>query len=304
MSVAELNESPAGIALSGPLARLSSGVLDKLLFRASERVDGRCKKRIQSPALTTVAAPGISAGGTSLPVASTLTFDNKEDNGVILGTGASQEILQIVPGGVSVSSYTSPYPGTLTLATGCAYGHSAGDSVQGCYMETTEALSASSSEVYSEVFTQEAQLAMAHAPLLGKGANLTRLVFLKNYPIVTILKVEHAYPFSNQYGTLLASTTLVEGASGFYRLSLGSIVIPQGMIRTSYLAGYQVVPDDIKEATSYYLADSLAAMFNFRGGIELTQGKDRIKYTDGKSKSYWVQKAEEILIEGNYIRKT
>ena len=303
LSPAELNEHPVGIALASQIGQLGAGVLDKLLFRASSRVDNTCRKRIQAPQSTTVGVGGIASGATLLPVASTLGFDNLAEQAVIVDTGGAQETLPLVPGGVTVTSTSAPYAGTLSLAVPAAFSHSAGASVVGCYQEIDEAGRSSNSDVYAEAFTQEAQIALAHVPMLAKGSDFTRKVFVKQYPIVSISKIEHSYSFDNIYIQIDQTSVAIEPTAGFYTFRIGTIVIPQGLIRTTYTAGYASVPDDLKEATAYFLADELMVFFNAAGAMEMGMGKRRAKMIDEKSGKTWYQMRAEQICE-RYRRRT
>lgn len=307
LSPTEVFSYPAAIALALPITQLQNagtGALDLALMRASRRADGIAKKRLGAPGTTTVGTGGIAAGATSLPVASTLGFDDGAEQAVLIDTGSLQEVIPLVSGGIALTlPPVSPYPGTLTLAQPTASAHSAGATVQCVYQEVITAKSSGWEPYTTTILTQEAQIALSHAPIIGQsGAMLTRRVFVKHYPIIGITKIEHAYPFSNDWGTLDTNGVLIEPASGFYKLSLGSIVIPRGLIRTTYTAGYSSIPGDIKEAVAYLFADELTMIANAAGALEETQGKRRLKFSDGKSKTLWLQKAEEILTAGRYVR--
>lgn len=299
----EMQQTPIGIALANQIGQLAPGVLDQLLFRASERVDSACKKRIGAPLSTTVGTGGIAAGGTTLPVASTLGFDNLDEQCVILDTGAAQEIIPILPGGVTVSSFTAPYPGTLALAQPTQFAHAFGAPVVGCYQEVTEAGKSSSSDIYAEAFTQEAQIALAHAPMMARGADFTRLVFLKHYPIVSIAKVEHSYSFDNVYIGIDASSVAIDATAGTYKFRIGTVVIPQGLIRTTYTAGRTAIPDDLKTAASYFLADQLLAFANPYGAIEVQMGKRRQKFLSEKT-GMTMYEMQAVAICERYRRRT
>ncbi len=306
LSPTELTLHPVGVALSGPLADLQaagSGAVDLLLMKASQRVDGFCKKRIGAPPTTTIGGSSVLPPGTTqLPVASTQGFDTKEEQAVYIGTGGTQELIPVLA--VAMTANTAPYIGTLTLAHGTANTHNVGETVQGVYYEVATAGSAGWEPYTTAILTQAAQIAQAHAPLIGQsGGILTRRVFLKHYPVITLFQVEHAYPFSDTYGSVPTQGILIDAQSGFYRLSLGSVVIPRGFLRTTYSAGYQVLPDDIKDATAYYLADELQIFYNLPGAVSNQQGKQRRQFLQtGMTKSLWAQKAEDILTEGNYVR--
>ncbi len=302
VSPSELNSMPVGIALANQIGQLGPGVLDQLLFRASAQVDNACRKRIGAPQTTTVGTGGITAGGMLLPVASTLGYDNLAEQAVIVDSGGLQETIPLAPGGVTVSNFTAPYPGTLALAAPAAFSHSSGATVVGCYREVDEAGKSSSSDVYAEAFTQEAQIALAHIPMLAKGSDFTRLVFLKSYPISTIYEIEHAYSFDNEYIQIDQTSVAIDPMAGFYRFRIGTIVIPQGLVRTTYVAGLASVPDDLKEATTYYLADQMAVFFNAAGVVESSMGKRRQVFLTKDGKTYNQVRAENIC--ARYRRRT
>jgi hypothetical protein len=298
---------PQAITFAGQVASLTaiSGAMDQLLARASRRVDGYARKRIVQPGTTTVGTGGIAAGGTSLPVVSTLGYDNGQEQAVIIGSGGTQEIAAIVPGGVNVTSWATPYPGTLTLMQGTLYSHSAGEAVQGCYQEVSTVGSSGSSDVYSEsllALNQAAQLAQAHAPSFDTSG-LTRIIFLKCYPIVSLLKMEHMLPIDSQYSTLNASQVGIQTASGYLRLPIGSFVLPEGLFRTTYKAGFAFPNDDIQQATALYAADELQTMLS-GGATETRMSKRNVKYAiDPKTgKTRYELQAENLICSGNYRR--
>ena len=311
ISASQFASYPAAIVFGFQVQQLSaiSGAMDQLLARASRRVDNYARKRIAAPGTTTVGTGGITAGGTSLPVVSTLGFDNGQEQAVIIGSGATQETVPLLPGGVQVTNWGAgpPYAGTLTLAQGTAFSHSAGEAVVGCYQEVSTVGSSGSSDVYSEsllALNQAAQLAQAHAPHFDTSG-LTRIIFLKNYPIVPpVLKMEHMLPIDTQYSTLDASQVGVQPAAGYIRLPIGSFVLPEGLFRTTYKAGFAYPPDDIQEATAWYAADELQSMMVY-GAFERQVGKTRGKYaTDKDNKSRYELQAQDIIDSGNYRRRT
>jgi hypothetical protein len=304
LTSAELKESVLGFSMAGPIGALTAAALDKLLFRASERVDGFCKRRIQTIGSTTISgASTITAGSTSLPVVSTLTFDNKDEQAVTIGTGGSQETVLIQSGGVSITAYTSPYPGTLTLDTPTQFNHAVGEAVVGIYKEVTEAGGVSSGDSFSEsILTQQAQIAQAHQPAINLR-NLTRVVWLRNSPIISISGIEHAYSFLNSYQAVTGNIMIPNAHDGWYRFSSGIVITPEGLMRTTYLGGYLVAPDDVKQATMYYAADLLQQFINPGMAIETRQGKVAFKYATGnRPKSPNVEAAEGILKDGKYRR--
>lgn len=300
---------PVAITFAFQVTQLTaiSGAMDMLLARASRRVDNYARKRIVTPGVTTIGTGGIAAGGTLLPVVSTLGYDNGQEQAVIIGSSGTQEIVPLAPGGVQVTSWATPYPGTLTLAQGTGYSHSAGESVTGCYQEVSTVGSSGSSDVYSEsllALNQAAQLAQAHAPHFDTSG-LVRVILLKCYPIVPpVLKLEHMLPIDTQYSTLDASPVGVQPAAGYLRLPIGSFILPEGLFRTTYKAGFAYPPDDIQEATAWYAADELQSM-KYDGAFERQIGKTRAKNaTDKDNKSRYELQAQDVIDSGNYRRRT
>lgn len=297
MTPSELLESPLGLGLAASLQQLGPGVIDKLLMRASQRCDSYCQKRLQALASTTLSA-GVSAGTTTIAVASTLTFDDRAEQAVIIGSGATQETVLIQPGGVTLSqtlgTLLPPYPGTFTLATPLAFGHGSGESVVGMYQEITEVGSVGNSDPYTEALaTQTAQLALAHLP--PTQMTLSRVAFVNNYPIIQIMDVQHSYSYDTTFNHVdLSGGLSIEPLQGWIRFRVGTVLLKEGLFKITYSGGYQVVPDDIKVATSYFFAEQMQQMINPYGLRQLTLGK-RSQGWDTSKKGALVQQAEECL---------
>lgn len=301
LSVAEFSATPLAIALSGQISQLNSGVIDQLLARCSQRVDSFLEKRLQAPGTSTLSA-SASAGSTQISVASTLTLDSLAELAVIIDVGNSnQEKAEIVPGGVSVTSWQAPYPGTLTLTSGLQFSHSSGAPVQYVYKEVREAITASQSDPYSEaLMSQAAQLALAHLPPIHTG--LTRISFVKSYPLQTVYTIEHAYSYDTTYNVLYDSSNvtfagqiIIEPTSGYLRYRAGTVIIPQGMVRITYVGGYNAVPDDVKSAVVWYMADELGMFLNPLGAVDSGMGKRRQSFALAQGKTPNVQRAEDLL---------
>jgi len=301
LTPAELNETPLGVGLANQISQLSPGVVDKLLARASQRCDTYCRKRIQAPSSTTL-SQNATVGATSISVASTLTLDDLSEQAIIIDPLGVREIVQIAPGGVTTTSFSSPYPGNITLEyPGLQYNHSSGVTVQFCYKEVTEAGSSSSSDPYTESLqTQAMQLALAHLPPARTA--LTRTVFLKAYPIQTITQIEHAFSFVNQFNDVDLSIESVVPSEGWIRFNVGTVVLREGLMRITYIGGYNQVPDDIKTACSYYFAEQMAQMSNPYFATVNTMGKRSQRFIlDVKTgKSPLVMQAEDLL---NHYRR-
>lgn len=298
---------PEALTFPQQIAQLQAvnGGLDRLLARASRRVDAFCKKRLIAPATTTIPSGGAaSVGATSIQVTSTLGFDNGQEEAVVIGSGNTQEIIPVLPGGVQVTAWTAPYPGSIQLASPTVYSHNVGETVQGVYQEVTTVGSSSSSDVFSDsliALNQAAQLARAHAPQFDT-ATLTRVIFLKCYPIVSVLRIEHMLPIDTTYEVLDSTNLGIHPSAGYLRLPLGTFVIPEGLFRTTYTAGFSNVSEEIAFATVMYAADELQTMIS-RGAHDYMAGKIRARYGQpNMAKSLYVQRAEETLINANLKR--
>lgn len=265
-----------------------------MLAKASARCDSECRRRLQAPGSTTL-SQNASPGATQLSLASTVTLDELDEQAVQIGSGSTQETILVKSGGVNVTNWASPYPGTINLASATQFSHSSGDPVVFLYKETTEAGGASSSDPYAEAaLTQEAQIAASHMPSLHSG--LTRVVFLRNYPIITILAIEHAFSFTTQFNTVDVTAQIPVPTEGWYRFSPGSMILREGIMRTTYTGGFQNIPDDIKEATSKFFAVAMRQMINPYGTIELHLGKRKQKWAArGGEKDPLVEEACRIL---------
>jgi len=300
LTPAEVNEMPIGIGLQASLAQLESGVLEKMLARASQRCDTFCRRRLQAPGSTTLSTNAI-IGATLIALNSTLTLDELSEQAAIIGTGTTQETVLIAPGGVTVSSFTTPYPGIAALLTPLAYAHSSGESVQLVYQEVTVLAEAGnpSHDSYVEVVeTKGIQTSLVSVPPLGNS--LTRTVFLKSFPIISLIGIEYSY-YSTVWNTVDFSNGVSTAAfEGFYEFRVGQIMLREGLIRTTYTAGYEAIPDDIKTACSYYLAEQLEQMINPWGLIQSTMGKRTLKWDYQQPRSRLAMQAEDVL--QNYRR--
>lgn len=310
LTPAEFAEMPIGLGLSGQLNALAPGVLDKLLTRASQRCDTFAEKRLGIPPATTLSS-AATAGASSISVTSTLGLDELPEQAAIIDLGNSnQETVQIESGGVSVTNWQSPYPGAITLdpSTPLMFSHTQNATVTYCYREVREAITASQSDPYSEaLMSQAAQLALAHLPPIHIG--LTRLVFTKQYPIVQIYTLFHAYSFDTTYNLIYNNTDptfngqiIIEPYAGYCRFRVGTVVLPQGFCQTTYVGGHSVIPDDVKLAASYYMADIFQQMANPYMATSMRQGQRSQSYQMQGGKSPAVQAAETIL--DNYRRRT
>src|SRR5258708_34827302 len=309
LSHANFNLYPAAVTFPVQVAQLSalSGAMDRLMANSSRRCDRYCRKRSGVDAWEIKETGGIRRGGMLINVNGPVGFDGGDEQAIILNSGGNtQETILLTPGPVTVTSWLPPYPGSLALATPTVYAHSASEVVQGVYQEVSTVGSSGSGDAASAAFialNQAAQLAQAHAPAWNPSI-LTRTILLKCYPIMSLLQVEHMLPFDVSYGTLFPGTTIgLNPAAGYMRLPLGSFVLPEGLIRTTYTAGYTNIPDEVQEATAWYAADELQTMVSMGSHMNM-QGKVRAQWAaTTEMKSLYEQRAENALDKG-FRRRT
>jgi len=307
---ADFANTSEALTFPAQIARLQaiSGALDRMLAQATRRVDGFCKKRIVAPPTTTIATGGgINAGATSVNVTSTLGFDNGQETALQFNPGGdTEEIVPVVPGGIIFGFTSASYPGSIQLAQGTTYSHSAGEMVRGLYQEISTVGSASSAEPYANALdlNQDAQLAYAHTAPYAESGNLTRVIFLKHYPIVQLFQLEHQLPFApGQYNSVGIANIGIHASAGYIRLPIGSYVLEFGLFRSTYTAGFANPSEEVQQATALYMADELQNMVTM-GAAQSQQGK--LKLVAGQPtqyKSRYVQSAEEILTNVNLVRK-
>jgi len=225
-----------------------------------------------------------------------LTLDELDEQAVQIGSGSTQETILIKPGGVTVTSWAGSYPGTINLASATQFYHNSGDPVAFLFKETTEAGGISSSDPFAAaLLTQEAEIAYAHMPPVMQGG-LTRVVFLRSYPIINISAIEHAFSFSSQFGVVDTAIEVPVPHEGWYRFQPASVIMREGLMRTTYTGGFQSVPDDIREATSLFLAVQMRLMINPYGVIEQHLGKRRQRWaTKGGDPDPLVEEACMLL---------
>jgi hypothetical protein len=302
LSPGDLNATIIGQIFATQIAGLPSGSLDGMLFRASMRADRFCKRRLGAPGSTTVGTGGCIAGATLIPLTSTLAIDNLDEQVMLIGSGGSLETLTIVSGSAKPASpLVPPYPGTVKVATPCQFNHPNGDSVQVAYQETRHVGSSSGQDLYEDVVTQQAQIAAAHAggfsTLEGDRA---RHHWLWQYPLVTILDMQHAYPYTNQYQEVDLPSLLLEPDRSHIKFPVGTFILSGGMLKTVYTAGYQAVPDDIVEAVSYFVGDELRLFSNAENAIQKQILRRNVKFSNAVGKTQYVYQAEEALAD--YVR--
>lgn len=272
MTPNEVLETPLGIGLSAQIAALPIGSVDKMLAKASQRCDSWCSRRLQAPGSSQLSV-GANVGDAEISVKSTLTLDELAENAVLINPGAgNQEIVSITSGGVDVTNWSSPYPGMLTLQSGLLYSHSNNEPVTYLYREVSEAGGSSSSDPYTEAIqTQAMQIALAHMPSTRMA--LTRVIFFKAWPIISINQIEHAFSFDNQFNNIDLNVESIETELGYARFNVGQVILKEGFMRLTYSGGFVNVPGDIKDATLYYFAEAMKLMTNPFGATSMTRGK-------------------------------
>lgn len=297
---------PLGIALAAQLNTLPVGTLDRLLFSASQQCNNCCNRRLQAPQATTVASPGVSAGSSVLPVSSTLGTDNKDEYAVQIGiAGSNQETIDLVAGGVAPAlPLVYPYPGTFQLTTPLVHNHLSGEPVQLMYHETRRSMSQSEEDIYEQIVTQQAQVAASHTGGSSDGtgflnAERTKIHWFWQYPLIRLIDMDHAYPYTNEFTQVDIPSLLIEPAMSRVRFPVGSFILSNGLLRYHYIAGYLNMDDQIKEATIWYLRASLQAFINPYAVVSQSLGKRNYNFGTGP-KSPLILQAEELLKE--YVR--
>ena len=265
------------------------------------------------PGRTTISSsePAIP-GDTQIAVASTLGFDNKEEQAVIVGSGGNREIIPLLPGPTSIATYQNileyayPFPGYLQLATPLTYAHLANDPVIGCYQEVREVGSTDSIDRFGQVITQEAQIATQHMSTLVPG-NTSRVAFVANYPLIEILDIQASYSFAHTFFNVDHRAMNIIAREGYFTLPIGVPVYEQSILKTTYIGGYATIPEDVKYATLFFLADELTFMSSStaQGIRRTTMGKRTIEYSglNAQGQSPYTLRAEGVLCEGGYKKQ-
>ena len=291
----DVASSPQGLALAPYLKLLGTDTINSLIARASQLCDDYCQKRLIAPSLPTTISGvlPIAVGSTVIPLTSVTQIDNLAEQAAVIGTGSSQETILINPGGVNVTSWLDPIPGTITLASPTTIPHNPGDSVSFVYKEVNEMGSSSSDDPYTEAIeTQAAQLAFAHMPHMH--GNVARTILLNHYPIQSVILVEHAYSFTNQYNPLDMTAYILDPTIGKVRFNVGTILITQGMVRTTYTGGYANPSDAIKSAALSYFMWLMEGVQNPFKARQHTRGKQ--SYNFGSQPDHpLVQEAQSML---------
>jgi hypothetical protein len=268
----ELLMTPLGLGLANHISALPVGSVEQTLARASQQCDSYCERRLQAPGSSTLSV-SANAGDTSISVVSTNTLDELAELAVMINPGAAnQELITIDSGGVTVTNWSSPYPGTIKLQNALQYNHAQNEVVQYYLREVSETGSSSSSDPYTEAIqTQAMQIALAHMPTTRIA--LTRIFFTKTYPIIKLVQVEHAFSFDNVYNNINMGVELIEPTLGYVKVNVGTVLLKEGYMRVTYSGGYENVPQDVKEATMLFFAESVRAMVNPFGATSMTLGK-------------------------------
>lgn len=133
---------------------------------------------------------------------------------------------------------------------------------------------------------------------LKKGGFSTTLVLDNSgIPLYQIPTPGNKLVFPNSY-LYLTGTYLAGGSSQLFTLRGAKV-----FYEIDYVGGYQTPPDDLKYACMLYFRDILQQQYNVNGVSSFTQGsysESRAPITKGKS--YLVQQAEDILMNGGYSR--
>jgi hypothetical protein len=103
--------------------------------------------------------------------------------------------------------------------------------------------------------------------------------------------------FPNSY-FYLTGTYLAGGSSQLFTLRGAKM-----FYKITYTGGYQIVPDDLKEAVMLYFRDIYSKQFNVQNLTHFSQGSySETKAISTGGRSPFIQEAENILMNGGYVR--
>lgn len=277
ITAAEFSAHPIGVKLNA--GALGTGILAGAIERASSRCDEFCRRRLGLPGQTTLQGATV-VGATSLILADAYAIgvDLGPDVVLQIGAGATQETVQVAwmtgfnPAGGNNQATINLLPG-VTLQ----YAHGGGEAVVALYLEQSD-LQGGATDPTDQAFaeTQAGQLAQAHAPRLGVAESV-RVVFLKNFPIVQVVKVQIAYPWANALDTGNVADLTIDWKEGWYRFPIGYFAPRGGLVYTTYLGGFSPVPSLVKTAMIYEVAAELAFGENYLGAQEYSRGNYRVR---------------------------
>lgn len=279
-------------------AFVPNGVVERLLWRASARVDKYCKRRLGAPGTTTLGA-NLSPGATAIPLTSCIGFDGTPDTVITLGTGSASETLRCE--GLVAVTPRDPFPATVNLLSGTAtqFAHNQGEPIAESYYEQRRLVGGETTSVdmYYD-FTQQGQIAQMHAPQQA-GENV-RKVFLSGYPILSITDVSVVYPWANVADHIGSTSDLsVMNAEGWYQFPIGYFVPPGSFVQTTYRGGWSYLPDDVQQAVIWEAASILALSYNPYGVHSDKSGVRETVYAQlnprRKSTLLFSQEAEVLL---------
>lgn len=298
VSVSDFATHPIGIAAN--VGSLPDGVADKLLFRASARVDRHCRHKFGVPGSTTL-ANASAVGASALSLTGSLGIDGTPDTLVLIGTGPTQESARV--GSLGNIGVAAPYPATLGLFPGVTtqFAHAAGEPVVAYYYEqhNLQGGATNPDDQYFD-FTQAGQIAAMHAPRMGM-ANNVRVFFLKHAPILQVIAYAIAYPWANVLDPGSPSDLFIANAEGWVRLPVGYFAPPDSVAHVTYSAGYLSVPDDVQEAVILEAATELGFGTNYLGAAQFRRGDYMVEFTprtparDGTIKNLLSSRAESLL---------
>jgi hypothetical protein len=164
-----------------------------------------------------------------------------------------------------------------------ANAHGAGETVQQFYYEQLNPLGASTSAMdqYFD-FTQQGQVAYAHAPKWGLGQNI-RTFFLKHTPILQLVAFATAYPWANVLDPATITDLFVEFVEGWLRLPIGYFSPPDSVIHVTYNGGFASVPEQVYEAVIFEAAAELGQSQNPYGVLSFKRADYAVNFRSGAS---------------------
>jgi hypothetical protein len=264
--------TPVGTAMAAMLGSMTDP-LDQVLFAASADCDAYTLHKLGAPRPTT----GTATQGSSVVDVADVSGIYAGDLLFFLSTGEQIEVTGVDP------DYTSSggvYSGDVYLMGSLGNDYSAGGPVQ-AYRQSFYLVGGHSIDPQDTApMTQAGQLAEMHRPPIAVGGSARRM-FVPEQPLWQVQAMYQTLPWTG------VETGPID-ISGIYVSRHGAIQLPIGFYnprgtkwRIVYRAGYDVVPEDVRDACHLYMADKVARMANPLGADTLRNQQTAVGYGTG-----------------------
>jgi len=294
-SLTAFQNSAIGYDLASYSASKPAGAIDRAIFESSAVVSRHCGRELLASPTTTVGGSGATSVGSLTILLGAAVNIHQMDVLVFPHTG---EVVEVA--GCSINDpATTPYPGVAQLVTPTANIYNPGDAVQVYRQERYTVRGRRTGGAGDSIVaqSQSGQMAQMHAPKGGAGSS--RLIFLRQYPVLALFACYESLPWSNTETAVDLSSSYLNREEGWYRLPVGFFNPVATIWRTQYRAGYGVIPDDVQDAVHNLVAERLVRGQNPIGATAFRQ--DVQSFTNPGLQ--YRQRAYEILEAGCYVRQ-